>query len=347
MKPRATQAEIARRVGVTQATVSLVLGTKTPSSRVGADLRNKIMRVARDLGYRPHAGARLMRGKSADIVGILVRNLAAHANSTLAQAIEQGLAQLGYTVFLGQTHRDPGAFVRYAEEFANRGADGLVCLDQIVCEQPSVLKKLRATLPAAVFFGAAEPGTFSADIDRAGAARIATERLLARGCRRIALATWTAQEGFAAGVEARRAGYRLALAAANLACEPALIFKCPERAAPGTAPSEATIQAVLDRTIVPAKADGVLAYDDAWAARIVRALRRAGRTVPDDVAVAGLGNAPICTLADPALTSVDFQLEQVAERLVSLLVSQIEERPVAAAERAVLIAPLLVPRESA
>lgn len=347
MKPRATQAEIARRVGVTQATVSLVLGTKEPTSRVGADLRHKILRVARDLGYRPHAGARLMRGKSADIVGILVRNLAAHANSTLAQALEQQLAQHGYTVFVGQTHRDPGALVRYAEEFLHRGADGLVCLDQIVWDHPAALKKLRATLPAAAFFGPAAPGICTVDIDRANAARIATERLIARGCRRIALTTWMAQEGFAAGVEARRTGYRQALTAAGLPCDAALVFKCHERAAPGGVPSEATIQAAIDEVVVPAKADGVLSYDDTWAARMVRTLRRAGRVVPDDVAVAGLGNAAICVIADPALTSVDFQLEQVAERLVAMLVAQIEGRPLAAAERTAVVPPLLVPRESA
>jgi DNA-binding LacI/PurR family transcriptional regulator len=348
MNPRPTQAEIARRVGVTQATVSLVLGAKEPSSRVGPELRDKIQRCARGLGYRPHAGARLMRGKSADIVGILVRNLASPFNSTLAQALEQCLAAHGYTVFIGQTHRDPARLVRYAEDFAHRGADGLVCLDQIVWEQPNLVKKLHATLPSAVFFGTGRArGLCVVDIDRTAAARMATAHLLGRGCRRIGLATWAAQEGFAAGVEARRAGYRQALAAAGLPYEPALVFKCAERATPGAMPAESTIQAVLDGVVVPQQVDAVLGYDDFWAARLVRALCRAGRHVPDDVAVAGLGDTFAATLADPALTTVNYQLEEVATRLVALLVEQIEKRVVPATQRVEVVPPVLVRRESA
>lgn len=348
MGTNATQAEIARRVGVTQATVSLVLGTKEPSSRVGAELRNKIQRVARELGYRPHTGARLMRGKSADIVGILVRNLASPFNSTLAQALEQRLAAHGYTVFIGQSHRDSAQLLRLAEDFAHRGADGLVCLDQIVWEQPGLVKKLHAALPSAVFFGTGRTrGLCVVDIDRAAAARLATAHLLARGCRRIGLATWAAQEGFAAGVEARRAGYRQALAAAGLPYEPALVFKCAERATPGAMPAESTIQAVIEGVLGPQSADAVLGYDDAWAAQLVRALRRAGRRVPDDVAVTGLGDTFAATLADPALTTVNYQLEEVATRLVALLVEQIEKRTVPVTQRVVVVPPVLVRRESA
>lgn len=348
MNPRPTQAEIARRVGVTQATVSLVLGTKEPSSRVGPELRDKIQRCARELGYRPHTGARLLRGKSADIVGILVRNLASPFNSTLAQALEQRLAAHGYTVFIGQTHRDPARLLRYAEDFAHRGADGLICLDQIIREHPSLGKKLRATLPAAVFFGDSRaPSLCMVDVDRVAAARMATEHLLGRGCRRIGLATWAAQEGFAAGVEARRAGYRQALVAAGLPYDPALVFKCAERAAPGAMPAESTIQAVLEGVLGPQRADAVLGYDDFWAARLVRALGRSGRQVPEDVAVAGLGDSDIATLATPALTTVNYRLEQVADSLVGLLIAQMADRTVPASDRVVVVRPVLVIRESA
>lgn len=348
MKTPATQADIARRVGVTQATVSLVLGMKEPSNRVGVDLREKIQRVARELDYRPHTGARLMRGKKANIVGILVRNLASPFNSFLAQALEQRLARHGYSVFVGQAHRDAARLSRYCEDFAHQGVDGLVCLDQIVWEHPGLPRKLRAILPAAVFFGAGRiPGLCRVDVDRVAAARLATAHLLKRGCRRIALATWAAQEGHASGVEARRTGYRQALTAADLAYNPDLVFKCPERATPGAIPAEATIRAVVDGVVVPQRADALLGYDDFWAARLVRTLVRAGRRVPADVAVMGLGDTDIATLSDPALTTINFGLERVADALVELLVAQMAGRPVPASERAVVVQPVLKIRESA
>lgn len=348
MKPRATQAEIARRVGVTQATVSLVLGSKEPSSRVGAELREKILGVANELGYRPHAGARLMRGKGADIVGILLRSLAAPFNSVLAQELEQRLAARGYTVFIGQTHRDPERITRYAEEFVRRGADGLVCLDQVVWAQPALIRKVRAELRAAVFMGAGNvAGLHTVDVDRAGAARLAVSHLLERGCRRIALATWAARDGFAAGVEARRAGYRAALEAAGLAYDPALVFKCRAEPVPGGLPDDTLAQAVWEEVIRPRRADGVLGYDDNWALRLARVIRHEGRTVPDDIAVAGLGNQPAAALGSPSITTVDFQLDAVAARLVELLVAQIEGRSVPRGERATLVPARLVLRESA
>ncbi|MBN2471492.1 MAG: substrate-binding domain-containing protein, partial [Anaerolineae bacterium] len=69
--------------------------------------------------------------------------------------------------------------------------------------------------------------------------------------------------------------------------------------------------------------DAILYADDTIAVGGLRALRKTGRTVPDDVAVVGFGNYDIASFTDPALTSVDFDLRHMgriaAHRLAMLL----------------------------
>ena len=60
-RPRATTRDVAKRAGVSQPTVSLVL-SRNPKARVSAETRERVLRAAEELGYRPNVVARSPRG---------------------------------------------------------------------------------------------------------------------------------------------------------------------------------------------------------------------------------------------------------------------------------------------
>ena len=71
--------------------------------------------------------------------------------------------------------------------------------------------------------------------------------------------------------------------------------------------------------------DAVFAANDLMAAGALRALRDAGRRVPDDVAVVGFDDSPLAELTDPPLTTVHQSAEQMGREMARLLVEQIKQ----------------------
>jgi DNA-binding LacI/PurR family transcriptional regulator len=90
--------------------------------------------------------------------------------------------------------------------------------------------------------------------------------------------------------------------------------------------------------------DGVFAANDLMAAGALRALKLAGRRVPDDVAVVGYDDLDVAAVTDPPLTTVHQDVGGLARAMVASLMAQIEGEPV---EESVLLANHLVVRESA
>ena len=92
--------------------------------------------------------------------------------------------------------------------------------------------------------------------------------------------------------------------------------------------------------------DGVFAASDLMAAGALRALRDAGRRMPDDVAVVGFDDAPIASLTLPTMTTIRQPLDEMADVAAELLLRRIDDGNDAKAEQ-IICATTLVERASA
>jgi DNA-binding LacI/PurR family transcriptional regulator len=104
--------------------------------------------------------------------------------------------------------------------------------------------------------------------------------------------------------------------------------------------------AVVDELVVRQRADAIVAVNDVYAARIVSALRRRGFRVPDDVAVIGCDDLELGTMIEPALTTIDLQVEGLSRAAVGLLFEMLDHGTVPDERRGVQIQPTLIVRES-
>ena len=95
-----TLKDIAERVGVTPATVSMVLNNKP---NIGKETRKKVLEVAKELNYYPHAIARGLATKRTYAIGIVVPDLAYHFLPQVLFGIESKLKQLDYNITLFDT----------------------------------------------------------------------------------------------------------------------------------------------------------------------------------------------------------------------------------------------------
>jgi DNA-binding LacI/PurR family transcriptional regulator len=108
---------------------------------------------------------------------------------------------------------------------------------------------------------------------------------------------------------------------------------------------ELALQAI-DAVVEKGKADAIVAVNDFYAARLIRALHCRGRRVPEDVAVIGCDNQDIGTVMAPRVTTFEMHVDQAAAAMVGLLFELLDHDEVAPERRAIVLEPTLMVRES-
>jgi DNA-binding LacI/PurR family transcriptional regulator len=156
------------------------------------------------------------------------------------------------------------------------------------------------------------------------------------GTGRQTIGTIAGPPDMAAGVD-RLAGYRAAVDEAGRATSGLITYGDLHQAS-----GEHAMNRLLDRR---PDIDAVLAASDQMAVGALRALRRTGRRVPDDVAVVGFDDAPIAGRIRPRLTTVRQPITEMGVRMARELMARITGE--ATPDRGVVLNTKLIIRDSA
>lgn len=176
------------------------------------------------------------------------------------------------------------------------------------------------------------PLPYVAADDRAGARQL-VGHLVATGRRRIA--TVTGPLDTPGGVE-RLAGYREMLAEAGLPFDEELVATGDYSRASGVTATEALLARRPDL-------DALFVASDLMARGALTALERAGRRVPEDVALGGFDDSSAAVEASPGLTTIRQPWERISTEMVRVLLAQVDGEPTSA----VILPTDLVRRETA
>lgn len=343
----ASAANVSRR-----AVSSVLLGTGGASVRVGTDVAERIRKIADELGYLPNQAARRLGGKRSHTYGLMVASAGDPLRSFLVQYLDAEAVAHGNSTLIGNTVVGGGQFEACAERFTSHGVDGVLCT--VHHWLPGDRAALLARHPRTVFYEApGVPGAVSVGADRASAVRQAVEHLAGRGRKRIGLAI---MERSRPANRERLRGFAAALGAAGLPWRDELVYTAErhglvfpvhnsETRAWGF--NEDAIQEAIDHLVRDHRADAIVAHDDYWAAALLRLLRRRGIRVPSDVAIVGYLNHYLADFTDPPLTTLDLSHADAAAQMVRRLERMIGGEPVDPGDRATVVAPRLIVRESA
>jgi DNA-binding LacI/PurR family transcriptional regulator len=317
-----TLEQVAALAGVSRATVSRVVNG---SPKVSPVVRAQVERAVAKLGYVPNRAARSLVTRRADSVALVVSEPHARFFSEpffagMVRGVSAALAETGIQLLLliAQDLPGRGRLERYV---VGGHVDG-VLLASLHGDDPLPGTLERAGVPAVLVgrpagavprsIGAA-PASY-VDADNRGGARAAVEHLAGRGRRRIATITGSLDMGV--GLD-RLEGWRDGLAAAGLSGAGDLVE-------PGDFTEEggaAAMARLLERPGEPV--DAVFAASDLMAAGALRALRGAGRRVPEEVAVVGFEDSAVARYAQPPLTTVRQPIEEMGRQATRLLLAQV------------------------
>ncbi|MEV6103734.1 LacI family DNA-binding transcriptional regulator [Streptomyces sp. NPDC051940] len=319
---RATVTDVAKRAGVSTATVSRVLNRNYP---VAGATRERVETAMRELGYVVNAHARALAGASGRTVGIIVTDVIDPFFAYIARGVEQQAAQGGRLCLVCCTHGDPKRELAYIDLMHERRADAVIVVGGSVADRTytSELARRARELDAGgsklVLCGRPSLGdrtpTVSVEYDNEGGAFAITDHLLTQGHERILYL------GGPPGLSTTRdrlAGHRRALELRGVTPDPAL-------EQPG-----AFSRAFGYRRLTELMRDGleftaVFAANDIVAAGALQALEEAGIRVPRDVSLVGYDDVPVAQELRPRLTTVHVPLEEMGRQAVRLAVPAEDE----------------------
>jgi DNA-binding LacI/PurR family transcriptional regulator len=338
---RPTLDQVAAHAGVGRGTVSRVVNG---SPQVSPEAREAVQRAIDELGYVPNRAARMLVTQRTDSVALIVseaeeRVFGEPFFAGIVRGISGALAETPLQLWLAMAQSLEGRR-RLEHHLTAQHVDGVMLLSLHDADPlPTLLRErgLPTVLggrPASMMRGGAQQDPVRyVDVDNAGGARTAVEYLLESGRRRIAHIAGPQDMGV--GVD-RLAGYRQALQRADVAHRTAQVAQGDFSEASGTAAVAHLLKRVPDL-------DAIFAASDLMALGALRALKEAGRRVPDDVAVVGFEDSAVAGQTDPPLTTVHQPVEAMGRELARLLVGLIAGQPV----DSVLLETRLVRRASA
>jgi DNA-binding LacI/PurR family transcriptional regulator len=301
-------ADVARRAGVSVPTVSRVL---TGAARVSDEKRRRVEQAIAELGYRPSATARALKLGRARTVAVLAGNTSRHGYAVTLEGIEEAARAAGHVVVIGVVEDpEPSTVAAAMDPVLAQPLAGVIVL---TFDPPGVaaLAAVPAGLPVVAVAGARTPGIAQVVIDEdAGAAEL-TRHLLAEGhatVHHVSVPPSRRRE------DGRTRGWRKALREAGVPIPPVL---------PATWDPTSGVEIgreLADRADVTA----VFCGNDEIAMGVIRGLAEGGRTVPDDVSVAGFDDHPLARLWTPPLTTVRQDFTALGQEAFALLARQIE-----------------------
>jgi LacI family transcriptional regulator len=308
-RDRPTMMDVARAARVSQATVSLVLNG-SPGARFSLSTRNRVTRAAEELGYQfVRRGKRRLSGEQVAI-GFIADEVTTDPWMALAfDGAREKALEFGYTVCLMVARGDPDMEFFAVPPGSEQSLLGVIfgtILTRRV-EPPAGLLKHCTVLLNCYDTERRLPSVLPGDLV---GGRVATERLVRAGRKRIALIT--GQQGLDATRD-RLKGYRQALASHDMPFEPELVR--PGNWEPSSGYKMTKVLMALDRP-----PDAIFCANDLMALGCYDALRELGRRVPEDVAVVGFDDREIAQSMRPPLTTLVLPQREMGAIAAGILI---------------------------
>ncbi|MEY9966539.1 DNA-binding LacI/PurR family transcriptional regulator [Streptacidiphilus sp. MAP12-16] len=303
-------AEVAKKVGVSEATVSRVLNDKPG---VSENTRTAVLTALDVLGYeRPTQ----LRGERSRLVGLVLPELQNPIFPAFAEVVGGALAQQGFTPVLCTQTAGGVSEADYVELLLQQHVSGVVFFGGLYAQADSphehYERLAQRGLPTVLLNAAIDDLDFpQVSCDDAVAVEQAMGHLVSLGHRRIGLVL-----GAPDHVPSRRKLSAAFLTATRLGIE--LPDSHIEHAMFSLEGGQAAAARLLQRGVT-----GIICASDPIALGAVRAVRRRGLTVPDDVSVVGYDDSSFMTCTDPPLTTIRQPIEAMGRAAVDLLASEI------------------------
>jgi DNA-binding LacI/PurR family transcriptional regulator len=324
--------ELAEHLGLSVATVSMVMNRSPAAKSIPHHTQSRVRAAARELNYRPNVMARMLRQQRSFTIGVIVPEISEGYAALVLSGIEDHLLQEGYFYFVVSHRHRTDLIEEYPVLLQQRAVEGLILVDTPM--------RRGVSLPVVAVSGHKHvAGVTNISLNHSRAARLALEHLHGLGHRKIALIKGQA---FSSDTEVRWKAVRAAAQEIRLSVDEKLTVQL-ESESPTPQPGyEMTCQLLKSG----AQFTAMFAFNDISALGAIRALREAGRRVPEDVSVIGFDDIQSAAYQNPGLTTIRQPLRQMGMTAAETLVGRINAPKTAEYPKNIVSEPELIVRGS-
>ncbi|MFD0829270.1 LacI family DNA-binding transcriptional regulator [Neobacillus sp. M.A.Huq-85] len=307
----ATIADVAKRAGLSRATVSRVLNNHP---NVTEDKKRLVREAMEALNYVPNTTAQRLRNQKTDTIAILVPVLTNPFFAYLLEAMDMVATQNHLQLLICQTRYSKQKELDFLELLRTKQVDGL-----ILTSYENEWKKIEpyAELGPMVLCNEYERQTKVPVVrmDQVEASYIGTRHLIEQGHERIAC---TNGDKSNLGKD-RQAGYRRALEEYGLPIHQEWVFSNVYDIEDG----KRTLRTIMNMKDRPT---AVFTGSDQVAAGMIMAAKALGKKVPDDIAIIGFDDQPIAHVVEPALTTIRQPIEEMGKTAMDVMIDAIAHK---------------------
>ena len=333
MANKVTLKQIAREVGLSPASVSLVLNNRP--CRISEENRRRIKEVASRERYIPNQIARSLVTQQSKTLGLIVPNIESRFFSSLAKNLEQRCRAEGYALFITNSDGLAENDLELLNLLVTRGVDGLflVVSDEAPDDRALFDELSSLTIPYVMVDRVMdELPCDKVMFDHELGGYMATRYLLQQGHRRIACMVNAAKTVTG---RKRLSGYLRALRESGMEPDLSLVVE-----------SEYYISSAYEAAehVLASDATAVFASSDNITLGLLKRLHENGRRVPRDYSLVSYDNSAADALFEPSLTSIEQNVSELSHHAVRLMMRRLGNPGIESVER--VLKPHLVIKES-
>jgi DNA-binding LacI/PurR family transcriptional regulator len=322
--------DIARVAGVGKSTVANAL---TGKGTVNEETRQRILRLAREMGYRPNLVARNLSQHKTLTIALILPTLVNPFYPEVVEAVENIVRQHDYQTLICNTHYDFALAREQMDRLISRWIDGYIIMGTSM-ELNDIIRYVKQGLPIVLCDwqeNECAPGIAQVSVDFYRAGQLAAQHLLELGHRNIAIIVdqpWQAL---------RLEGFQSMMLAAGIPVAGEMIEL-------GNSTFESGYAAAKKLLAHPVLPTAIFAANDLMAFGAMEAALEKGLHVPRDISIIGLDDIAISAHLRPPLTTVALPKTELAKEASELLLGQINGNKDMLISR--LVEPYLVVRQS-
>jgi LacI family transcriptional regulator len=310
MMKRSTINDVAKKAGVSKATVSHVLNN---TRFVEEETKKRVLQVIQDIGYRPSNVARSLTTNQTNTIGIVISDASNYFFGEILRGLEDILRQSGYGLVVCNTDETLEREAEYLNYLLGQRVDGIIAA--ATSQRWDVFLRMDMQHTPVVFMDRTfegQEGPF-VGVDNTAAARLAVEHLIKDGHKNI---------GILAGLQRlstmreRLAGYRQALQEAGLPVVNSWVVE-------SALDIESAREAALNILSSPSRPTALFINNNILSLGTLLALRELSLRCPRDISLIGFDDHPWAQVSDPPLSVVHQPLRELGHTAAKLLLSLI------------------------
>lgn len=301
-----TQKEIAKILNISRSTVSLAL---SGSNKIKPETTKRVREIAKKANYQPDMAARSLVMQKTNLVGVLLPSFTHRFLGELSDEIFHCLNQNGYSAIFGVGMAEDD-YSNLLDSMIGRKVDGIIAYSK---ESKKIIQLSENGVPVVVYRHPHDYPLSYVDVDRFGGGRMLVQHLIENGCRRLAFV------GEVNSKDKRFAGCHAAMLENNLEIDKSLIINIGGEMKKGVDGTRILLEQSKENP-----PDAIIFHNDSMAIGGMGEIIRAGLRIPEDIAIVGFDDIKEAEYCVPSLTTIRQPKKQIAEKLVEMLIEQIQ-----------------------